>query len=405
MTGLLSRALALALVATCSAAVAAPKRIAVLVLPLDQSSETASVQFEAYIREALSFFSSLTVKRGEELFGMPPDADAQAALAKAQKLTAEARAAFDAKDGVTCDKKLKAALHAFSKASAAMKGCDSYCEALALTAGLAHARGEGDEARIALLDLLAVSPDYELDKRRFPQDFVDLRTTVQQSRSASLRGALTIKSQPPGARIYLDGEPKGFTPATVPNLPVGKHLLKLERPGFKMYGALVEVTLEDGEVSGALTPTPAYQAYDKVTAGLVREARSGKGGPVVQALGKTLQVDRAIVALVKGGGAGEGERTELYLHLFDLKSGQQLSAKKANFQGDEYGQLKSETGRVVNALLVGDGERPTAGSDPLRGRHGTEDWNREDRGGVRSKVENKKKGDDPLDGVSGTEDW
>ena len=44
-------------------------------------------------------------------------------------------------------------------------------------------------------------------------------------------------------------------------------------------------------------------------------------------------------------------------------------------------------------------------SDPLDNKGGTEDWNSEDKGGVRTSKEKKKKGGDPLDRMNGTEDW
>jgi hypothetical protein len=92
--------------------------------------------------------------------------------------------------------------------------------------------------------------------------------------------------------------------------------------------------------------------------------------------------------------------------LYDLRSGHRLAGKKAVFQGDEFGQLKSELGRVVNALMNsadGPQEKVSKTADPLKGVHGTEDWGSEDRGG--KGTTQKKKSHDPLDGMNGMEDW
>jgi hypothetical protein len=59
---------------------------------------------------------------------------------------------------------------------------------------------------------------------------------VQTSQYIELRdvattGSLSIKSEPPGARITIDGQPRGTTPATIPNLTVGDHAVVLELAG------------------------------------------------------------------------------------------------------------------------------------------------------------------------------
>jgi hypothetical protein len=47
-------------------------------------------------------------------------------------------------------------------------------------------------------------------------------------RDVAVTGSLSIKSDPPGARVTIDGKPRGTTPATVPNLATGDHAVVLE---------------------------------------------------------------------------------------------------------------------------------------------------------------------------------
>ena len=114
-------------------------------------------------------------------------------------------------------------------------------------------------------------------------------------------------------------------------------------------------------------------------------------------------LDRAVIGTLKE--VDENGATEVSVGVFDLRSGKRLSSRKVVYQGDEYGQLKNEVGRLVNALLnAADGPKETAvrSSDPLDRTNGMEDWSGEDKGG---KVQKKKGAGDPLDGVSGMEDW
>jgi hypothetical protein len=179
----------------------------------------------------------------------------------------------------------------------------------------------------------------------------------------------------------------------------------VERPGFKIYGQLVEVTPEDSEVVTDLAPTAAFKAFDGVLDKLAAEARSEKGGSTMSSIAKSLNLDRGIIVMLKE--INESGGVEMQAWLYDLRSGKKLAAKKSNFQGDEYGQLKSEIGRSINQLMTaseGGGEKIVKSADPLDGRHGMEEWNNEDRGGSRTTKEKKKSGD-PLNGVDGMQDW
>ena len=93
--------------------------------------------------------------------------------------------------------------------------------------------------------------------------------------------------------------------------------------------------------------------------------------------------------------------------LFDLKNGKRISSRRVVYQGDEYGQLKSEVGRLVNALLnqtaaAAQSETTNRAKDPLNRVSGMEDWTGEDKGG---KTSGRTKKGDPLNGVNGMEEW
>ncbi|HEY0093794.1 MAG TPA: PEGA domain-containing protein, partial [Archangium sp.] len=263
-------------------------------------------------------------------------------------------------------------------------------------------------AKLALLDLMALNPTYELDTKRYSRELIALRVQVATGVNAALRGGVTVKSRPAGARVYIDSEFKGYTPLTLSTLPVGKHLLRLERPGFRVYGQLLEVSPDDVEASTALQPTEDYKAYDARLDGVANEVMraNAASSPAVAGLGKALGLERGFVGTVRD--IPDSGTTELVLGLFDMKDGKRLGVRRVVLQGDEFGQLKSEMGRLVNHLLnnaEGGAEQRVKASDPLENRHGMDEWNGEDRGGKRRTQEKKTKGGDPLEGVNGTEDW
>jgi hypothetical protein len=56
-----------------------------------------------------------------------------------------------------------------------------------------------------------------------------------------LRGDLVVSSNPPGALVYVDGEPAGRTPHTAAGLDVGNHVLKIELTGYDPIVKTVQI--------------------------------------------------------------------------------------------------------------------------------------------------------------------
>jgi hypothetical protein len=66
-------------------------------------------------------------------------------------------------------------------------------------------------------------------------------------------GSLEIKSEPSGARVTIDGQPRGTTPATIRELPAGDHAVVLELGGRKVTQT---VKVETGSTAQIVVPIP-----------------------------------------------------------------------------------------------------------------------------------------------------
>jgi hypothetical protein len=372
---------------------------------MDQGAESNSVKFETYMNEALEQFQGFTVRKPEDLFGMPSDDEAAASLKRGAKGLEESVASYEAKEYEDAERKLRATLKELHLAVGAMSTCADLCEATALYAAVLHQRGDIEEAKLHLVDLMALNPTFELSPKRYVRDFISLRAQVATGRSAALRGSASVKSRPSGARVYVDGEFQGYTPMTLQTMQVGKHMLRLDRPGFRQHGQLLEITPDDSEVVAELSPTTNYKKYDAQLDKVATEIIKTVPSPAATAMGKSLSIDRGLLGTVKDLGPNG---TEVVVGFFDLRSGKKIASRRVVLQGNEFGQEKSEMVRLVNYLVnngMGGGEQKVKSSDPLDNRHGMEEWNGEDQGGRRTVTEKRKKNDDPLDGVNGTEDW
>lgn len=379
-------------------------RISVLLIPMDRGAEATAPRLESWMMEALTEFPGAQVKKTDEMFGIASNADAEASLQRAERGFQESEKAFSSSDTEDAERKLRATLKEFQSAAGAMKDCGSYCEALVMYAAVLQKRGDTEEAKLVLLDLMALDPTREIDVKKMGREVINLRAQVAQSRSAQFRGAAEIRSRPAGARVFLNGEFKGYSPVRLSTLPVGKHLLRLERPGFRQHGQFIEVTPDDIEIQADLQATDSWKAWDAQMDKVAQDASRGSGPSLVEA-GKTFSLDRAIIGTVKE--VGDTGATELSVGLFDLTKGKRVSSRRVVYQGDEYGQLRHEVGRLVNQLLnhtsaAANAETSNKAKDPLDRVSGMEEWTGEDKGG---KTTTRKKKGDPLNGVNGMEDW
>jgi hypothetical protein len=75
--------------------------------------------------------------------------------------------------------------------------------------------------------------------------------TVELPKAAPLTGQLTIRSEPPGARVTIDGIPIGPTPLNVEALTPGTHSVVLETD---LSSVTQEVTIEAGTTASLIVP-------------------------------------------------------------------------------------------------------------------------------------------------------
>jgi hypothetical protein len=382
-------------------------RVGAMVIPMDQGAEASSVEVEGYINDALEVYPNFQLKKMEELLGTPPDQGAADAMRRFQKGYDESRAAYDSGKYDEAERRLRSTLKEYRRAAAAMSKCVQLCDALAMYAAILFARGDVEEARNQILDLTALNPTFELSPKRFRPNFLTLRGVVASSKLAMMKGTLIVSSRPAGTRVFLDGEFQGHTPVTITTAPVGKHILRFERPGFVQHGQIVEILPEETEAKADLVPTAAFRNFDALANKLANEvAKNSNGSGTLSSLGNKFGIDRAVVAVARQ--LGDTNTTELNLALFDMRRGQKLAARRVSFQGNEFGQLKGEISRVVTAMVntvENPGEKRPVSDDPLDNKAGTEDWTGDDRGGKAGRADQKRKAGDPLDDRNGTEDW
>ncbi len=80
---------------------------------------------------------------------------------------------------------------------------------------------------------------------------------LQTTTGTGTTGSLSVTTDPPGAEVYVDGVLRGGSPATIPDLPAGTHMLRFKREGYQVITVLVEIPAgKTTEYSTALVPEP-----------------------------------------------------------------------------------------------------------------------------------------------------
>ncbi len=364
------RTLPLAFVVLLAAGAAAQERLGVLVISTGPQLETQAGKLQGSLEDDLG--RDHTVARWADLAGVNT-----ASIHAVQKLRQLVQVSFKSCSAMVevCEgSKADEAVAALSTAAAAALPQDVQ-RTYAAVAATRWGMNLPQDAETAAAMALAIDPGLPAPKVTTPPGFDELWGRARFEAQDRARTSLDVSSDPPGARILVDGTPKGFTPATVPGISQGAHLVQLDRVGYQMAGAVVSLSGSESNVSMRLSPAPGFRPLDVVAA--AQAAERGGGTPLAMIAGHYgLSWLVAGILTPKSGGAST-------LTIVAVRSSDQrvLGKKKLDFDGDEYGTAGRAASRAASQILEGNSGSSHAGAA------------------------GKKKSGDPLDNVDGTEDW
>jgi serine/threonine-protein kinase len=82
---------------------------------------------------------------------------------------------------------------------------------------------------------------------------VSARPAPREPAPSSFAGTIYVDSRPRGARVLIDGRPMGTTPASIPDIPIGSHVVRLELPDHRAWTTSTSVAAgEQARVTGSL---------------------------------------------------------------------------------------------------------------------------------------------------------
>ncbi|MAD61896.1 MAG: hypothetical protein CMH49_10370 [Myxococcales bacterium] len=131
-------------------------------------------------------------------------------------------------------------LRGFQKSVASIRDMKSVYQTLYYAAAACLALEYDDDAKDYLRQLAAIAPEGDFET----QVSAKVKKKYKRERKRLLRkkkGALTIETTPPGAKVWVNGEERCTSPCEVKDLTRGKHYIWTEKSGIGKAGSVTKV--------------------------------------------------------------------------------------------------------------------------------------------------------------------
>jgi len=126
--------------------------------------------------------------------------------------------------------------------------------------------------------------------------------------AAGTQGTVKVVTEPAGAEVFVDGQPKGVSPLTIDGLSAGEHRVRVVKDGFVEHSNVVKV-MPGVEVTASVEMTRASAEASPAATTAVAESPSEGWSTSKKALvgGGALAVVGGAVALLAGGSGSDAD--------------------------------------------------------------------------------------------------
>lgn len=363
------------------------------------------------LRRVMRSRKGLEVQDLREKLQPPAPPKIRALQEKARRNLKRAKEALRDMELVAAGEHADQARAAFEKMGGYLGPLQRYKESILMVAVGACMQGNTDKCKEGFLDLLLLDPHLRLHKSAYDAFVIDVFKQVKAKLDKMPRGSLSIKTEPPGGSLYLDGTLRGVTPDALDGLVAGRHLVVVRHPGYKIWGKVVQV--EPGNLVSLhvkLLPGASGTGFVQMVERAGRAVSDDELRGEVLRLGQALGLDWVWLCQLKH------DEYDLVLdgYLFEFSHAKVIHHDSLRMASGGYG-MEEEVRRYARTFMD-EGLRALTRfrrkGDPLKARSGTEDWYRDrtpaaPRHRTQSADEEpeEEESGDPLDEIDGTEDW
>ena len=335
-------------------AVRAPKfdgprqRAQAFLIPMDEGARTPTIRVAQAVENVLVHTPTYEVVDLGRALSVESTAEQAQRAAEGRKLLAEGNTAAASKGWPEAAAKYQRALQEFDKGLPAV-GPREYADLVLRLGTATFMSGEDKPAR----ELFALAVRLDPEKKLAPDEAVAALVEAARAEVAGVRRAsLEVEVRPAGARIFVDGDPRG----TRAELPTGKHLLRVERSGFYPYAEVVEVSVrKPAKVSVTLAATPTAASLNQIIAGASDEVGRGAAGKNIASLAQKFSLERLLIGSVR---SQEESRVSVTLSLVDAPQHRVIAARSLLLASDgtDADQIEAETSAAMRKLIAQDSQ-------------------------------------------------
>jgi tetratricopeptide (TPR) repeat protein len=267
-------------------------------VPIGEAQKPLADSLSSELLKAFNESASVeTVALGLDAPGAAGTVDVGAATAakkSADDKLARARSLLAKLQFGKAKKAFEDALATYEKAASQLDTPQPLIDAWTGLAEVAARQAQDDEVRRCFAAVVALNPEYELDKR-FPGLF---RTTHRKVRDQLLKGKrakVFVDESGAGAAVTIDGRPAKSAPARVAGLLPGPHLVRALREGLAPWGAVVVV---EGDAEATVSPGFLVRGRRGPAEDLAQNRLSAEAAAVVAEAARKQSLKAGLVGVV-----------------------------------------------------------------------------------------------------------
>ncbi len=325
-------------------------RIAVVVVSQDLRASQQQGALEGAAEAALERAARFTLISVHDAFNPNVAKKQEAKLEEAREKMKAGKQALDDLDNVK-------ATEAFTRALEALQTTDlsrnfpALLEAWTMKAAGHATGGENGPAKKDIESVVALSPKAEFTPTFFTPDLIKF-AEAQRKFAANAKGELLVRTEPPGARVWVDGLYRGVSPVTVAGLTGAKHFVAASGGGY----ALGQSQAGPGEEVISLAAAELGPGWKKAISDIKKDPEGSTRDSAAQALGKAAQLDQVLLVVSRKSLAGE--QLELTGIRLEVRDGHNASFRSATVNPGDPEQLVAFFDALTGKDAKHDGRDP-----------------------------------------------
>ncbi len=312
----------------------------------DPSGQRAAAMADALLQTKVRQVRNLRLIEPSRVLSGDPRTREEETLERARAALADGRRAYDALALDDAIARLGQAVSFYQQTGPLLGDVEELQTALAYFAAALTLRGSADEGESTFLELLTVNPSYQLSG--FPPTVVTVFENALTRLESTASGGVEIYSTPPYAAVFIDGRFEGVTPLVLKDLVAGPHYLRLEKVGYAVHGAPLEISPNQQITSQTrLRSIKRGVELRDLTARGADEVLRGSGmGGALRTLSRELVADVLLFVSV----SQSGNDATFTGGVFNAATGERLGTERVVLSVDA-STFQKELGQLIDRML------------------------------------------------------